>query len=147
MALAVRVAAPVLPLKDPFQRLQRRSTRVWLLVGLIAAASLIDLHLTLTHLRTVGMIEANPLARWVIEQNCAWFLTIWKVWTVGLALSILLWNRTRASSEAAAWFCAGVMIWLMLQWIGYAQHVGELTPVLHKMAHTEHMSWVSLTAN
>jgi hypothetical protein len=144
--MPVAALAPEPDLIQPLG-LRRRSERVWMLVSLIAAASLIDLHLTIVHLQGVGMIEANPLARWVMDAGCAWVLTLWKVASVGLALGIYLRHRHRALTEAAAWISAGIMIWLMLQWIGYSQHVGELTPVLHKIAHAEHVPWVTMSAN
>lgn len=138
MALAIPgVVAASMP--DP---LTRRTTRVCLLAVFIAAASMVDLHLTLTHLRTVGMIEANPLARLLIEQNCVWLLCGWKVLSVGLALAIFVAHARRRTCEAAAWFCAGVMVWLMLQWIGYSQQIGALTPVLHQLAQTDGSQWV-----
>lgn len=141
MALAISGAAPALFVPDP---LKRRTTRVCLLAAFIAAASGIDLYLTLTHLRTVGLIEANPIARLLIAQNCVWLLSGWKLLSVALALTIFVVNARRRACEAAAWFCAGVMVWLMLQWIGYSQQIGALTPVLHQLAQTDGTNWVTM---
>lgn len=134
-----------LSLQPPAGRLARgRGVRVAMLVGFIALASVVDLHLTLTHLRSAGMIEANPIARWVIAMGCAWLLIAWKAAMLALTCSILLGARRRRSGELAAWVGAAIMVWLMWQWIGYAQQVGELTSVLPELAHAEHVHWVAL---
>lgn len=52
---------------------RRRSRRVIVLLAAIIVLSAADLAITLFHLKTMGMMEANPIARFLIEQtSSAW---------------------------------------------------------------------------
>lgn len=53
-----------------------RSRRVISLTALIALLSLADLFMTLTFLRTVGMSEANPVARMVMSYGSPTYLVV-----------------------------------------------------------------------
>jgi hypothetical protein len=140
-------AAPAAADNAPFSGNHRQSTRrghrplrVAALVLLIASMSTADLYLTLTHLNGVGMAEANPIARWVISFNCGWVLAAFKVGLVGFTYATLLLYRRRLSTELAAWLCAGIMVWLTLQWKAYGEALPALTPAIHNLADAEHPS-------
>ena len=61
----------------------------WLLAGVLLL-SLIDLLLTIVHLRSVGMVEANPIAAFLIRSTqSVWVLSAYKLVTVGICLSLL----------------------------------------------------------
>lgn len=122
---------------------RRRSWRVLLAVGVIAAISLADLYLTLLYVRTIGFAEGNPLARWVMQFNCPWVLGVWKVLLVGLTCSIFIYCRHRRFAECGAWFGVAVMVWLAGQWSSYAAAAPALTPVMHEVAQYN-PAWVQM---
>lgn len=124
---------------------RRRAIRVWALTIAIAAMSLGDLSMTLTHLRAVGMGEGNPIARYVIGFNSPALLATWKCATVALACAIFLWARHRRSAEVACWACAGVLAALTVGWIHYANEASKLTPTLDHVAQSEGALWVTMT--
>lgn len=124
--------------------LRLRPVRVAALIVLIMCMSVADLYLTLTYLHGVGMGEANPVARWVMSFNCGWLLGLFKMALVGFTCGTLFAVRKRASAEAAAWLCAGVMVWLTFQWKAYGEAMPALMPVIHTMveAPTGGTNWV-----
>jgi hypothetical protein len=101
--------------------------------------------MTLVHLRSIGMAEANPLARSVIAYNSASALIAWKVSTVGLAVAILIYARHRRTTEIAALFCCCVLLWLTFRWAHYNSQISEITSELNYAAtSTEDPSWVAI---
>lgn len=130
---------------DPVTR--RRVLRVWILMAAVAVLSAADLYMTLTYLRTVGMGEANPLARWVIGYNSAWLLAAWKGASIALACLIFYVFRARRSGEFAAWVCMLILAALSVHWLRYASQVELLTPTLHVVAQQADAAgnWVTLT--
>ncbi len=96
-------------------RLSRECRVVCLLIA-VMLMSLVDLHHTLLYLQTVGMGEANPVARWIMSHDSPLLLIGFKLATVVTASLILLALRRRAAAEVAAWLCAGVLVWLTVRW-------------------------------
>ena len=93
-ALIARPGVFALAQSTPLTHSQRRrALRVWVLVATIVVLSLSDLYMTLAHLRSVGMGEANPLARIVISYNSPALLSAWKCSCVALAAMILILAR------------------------------------------------------
>jgi hypothetical protein len=123
---------------------RRRPIRVICLVTAVALMSLADLYITIIYLRTVGMGEANPIARYVMEHGSQNMLILWKCASVSLACIIFVKYRSRAIAEAASWFAFAVLIWLLIRWIGYADEVWRLTPALHTLSDAESALWVRL---
>lgn len=121
-----------------------RPIRVVMLTFAVLAMSVADLHLTLLHLQSAGMIEGNPLARAVMALNCSWALGAWKMMLVGTTCMILIATRRARSAEIAAWVSAVIMGWLMCQWWAYADSVGALTPALDSIARGKVTNWVQL---
>lgn len=120
----------------------RRSARVIALVVAIFAVSVTDLYLTILYLRHGGMGESNPIARWVIQMNCAWLLSCWKLALVGGACTILLATRRRWSAEVGAWVGAAVMVWLGLHWANYVEAVHHLPVSTSVLADYRSPEWV-----
>ncbi len=133
-----------IPLAGPIAErvLAGRSSRVLMLTLAILTMSIADLHLTLLHLHSAGMIEGNPLARAVMDLNCSWVLGAWKMMLVGTTCLILCSTRNTRSAEIAAWVSVLIMTWLMLQWWAYADQVGLLTPALGAVAEGKVPNWV-----
>lgn len=126
-----------------YHRQRARGIRVVALVTAVAAISLADLHLTLSHLQGVGMGEANPLARFIMSYNCAWLLGAWKVMLAGLTCAILVSTRKHRSAEIAAWVACGICLWLLGRWVHYLEHAPTMvTPILHQVAEGNVPMWV-----
>jgi hypothetical protein len=124
---------------------RHRTARLAGLIAGIVLLSFADLYMTLVHLKSIGMAEANPLARSVMAYNSASGLVAWKFCTVGLAVAILIYARKRRSAEFAALFCCGVLLWLTIRWANYNNHVSELTTELNFAATpTQDPAWVAI---
>lgn len=132
---------------QPDRTERRRGWRVVALTAVIAVLSVLDLRLTLAFLKTGGMSEGNPIARWIISHNCEWLLTIFKLGLVGLTCIILIVLRQRRAAELGAWIGFGVMAWLMVQWELYAEQATQLTVMMaeaERLADLKIVNWVTL---
>jgi hypothetical protein len=121
-----------------------RPTRVLCLLAAVVVLSLADLYMTLVHLLHFGMLEANPLARAIMEYGSPAALIIWKLLTVGLAVGILFAARARRTAEWAAAFCCLTLVCLTGRWISYNIQVAAIGLEIHEARHDE-SSWVSMT--
>ena len=113
-SIALPMAAP------PTPKQRRRALRVWLLLLTIIVLSFADLYMTLAHLRSAGMGEANPLARLVISYQSPLILSLWKCACVALACLILVLARFRRSGEIACWVSCAVLTVLTIHWMQYS---------------------------
>lgn len=113
----------------------RRARRVTLLVLGIIVLSLVDLAITLAYLRANWMMEANPLAAYIIRStNSPWVLAAFKCCTVGICAALLLHLRRFRSGEIAAWCGIGVLTVMAIMWHAYADHMDDHQEML--LAHT-----------
>lgn len=128
----------------PVRKTHARHIRIYLLTAAIGLMSLADLHITLTYLRSGGMGEGNPIARYVIAHGSPALLTMWKCASVAFACLIFLRFRQRRSTEIACWSCSLVLVWLLLQWIQYSNEAGSLTSALHALPDSEAALWVQM---
>ncbi len=117
------------------RRLARRDVRVALLVVLVLLMCFVDLTVTLNYLTTAGFNEANPLARWIMQFNCAWILAAWKLLLMAITGGLLLFTRKHLSSEIGAWLCLVVMIWLMARWHAYSDSAHSTTEFRYGSEH------------
>jgi hypothetical protein len=125
-----------------------RPRRVLVLCAVIVALSVVDLDLTLTHLTTTGMSEANPVARLVMGLGSVWAVAAWKALTVVLCVGILIRTRWTRVSEAAAWFGVAVLMALTLRWGAYVQEkrfILERAPSAEYLASLQDEHWVRLS--
>jgi hypothetical protein len=116
---AMTASSSASPASGP-RRLARRDVRVVLLVSLVLLMCAVDLVVTLNYLTTAGFNEANPLARWIMQYNCAWILAGWKLLLTTITCGLLCFTRRHLSGEIGAWVCLGVMLWLMARWHTYS---------------------------
>lgn len=94
-----------------------RARRVCLLLFGIVLLSLADLVLTITHLRTIGMLEANPIASFLISSTQSWVtLSVYKIMTVGTCVLLLYQARRHYSCEIASWFGIMVLAGISVTW-------------------------------
>ncbi|MEC9374045.1 MAG: DUF5658 family protein, partial [Planctomycetota bacterium] len=117
------------------------------MVGLLSAATvlqLLDLALTLTFMKTTGMVELNPLARWIVDMGGAEGLVAFKAASVLVSLGVLFAVRHHRSAEIGAWIMCAVLLALTARWI---ENVAALAMELHAIAPMEAMGderWVRI---
>jgi hypothetical protein len=100
-----------------------RSRRVVLLIVGIVLLSLGDLLITVTYLRSTGMLEANPIAGYIIRlTGSVSALTVYKALTVGICVGLLYRLRRLVEGEVAAWCAVSILAFMSLQWYHYAHH-------------------------
>jgi len=104
-----------------------RQRRIWTLLACIAALSIADLALTLTHLASpMGMAEMNPIARWLMDAGCLWVVASYKAFTVAIAMSLLHLARHTRAGELGTWFCFAVLVILCIHWLQYNAMICDL---------------------
>lgn len=133
------------PLAVEVANSRARSTRVIGLTVAIILLSVADLYITLMYFRSVGMSEANPIARWIMTGSSTGFLIWWKLLSVGIASTIFLVARRFRSAELAAWGCCLLLVWLTVRWSAYSQEVVKLTPVIDQLAQADSHRWIIST--
>jgi hypothetical protein len=106
-----------------YRLVARRSRRVMVLVAGIIILSVADFVVTLAFLRANWMMEANPIAAYLIEETQSpWILAAFKAVTVGVCVGLLYRVRHHRCGEVAAW-CAMVILTIMsLMWHSYSSH-------------------------
>ena len=125
--------------------LRRRELRVIALLAAIILFSLGDLIATVTHLRGLGMIEANPVAAHIIQlSGSALPLTLYKAFTVAVCVGVLYRLRHHVQSEVGAWFGLTVLVTLMLYWGHYATHIVDLPNYVDDIAELRYHGWLTL---
>lgn len=111
-------------LAKPQARVRDRSRRVILLIVGIIVLSLGDLLITVTCLTSTGMIEANPIAEFLIRHTgSVAVLVAYKTLTVAVCTGVLFRLRRHAEGEAAAWCAVLILALTSLQWYHYAREM------------------------
>ena len=99
-----------------------RSRRVNLLIVGIVLLSLGDLLITITYLQSTGMLEANPIAGYIIRvTGSVSILAAYKALTVGICVGLLYRLRRLVEGEAAAWCAVSILAFMSFQWYHYAR--------------------------
>ena len=81
-----------------------------------------DLLITVTYLRSTGMMEANPIAETIIRvTGSVAALAAYKALTVGICVSLLYRLRRLVEGEVAAWCAVAILALLAIQWHNYAR--------------------------
>ena len=122
-----------------------RSRRVMALLGAVVLLSLGDLLVTLAYLKSVGLMEANPIAVYLIESTqSAWVLACFKGLTVGFCATVLFCLRRHREGEIGAWCAAAILVFTALQWHQYAQSVDgpEAVRLAGASDLGEHLLWL-----
>lgn len=108
-----------------------RPRRVIVLVLGIIVLSLADLIVTLAFLQANWMIEANPIAAYLIRSTqSAWVLAAFKCCTVGICASLLFRVRHHLAGELAAWFAVVILAGMSVMWYSYSTHFENSHDVL-----------------
>lgn len=123
------IQAPHAPISDARSPLAGipRPARVVYLVIVAWLLGLADLGITMTFLTSVGMFEANPIARFIIGLGSPAALIAFKLATMALTSWIVLAARARWQAESAAWICVAILGWLTVHWYGYMEFTRKTT--------------------
>lgn len=114
-----------------------RPRRVLVLLAAIVVLSLADLAITLSHLRSTGMVEANPVAAFLIRHTgSAWALGLFKVGTVMACVLLLFRVRHHVQGEIASWLALFILVGVSVMWHYYAQASDD--PQTVRIAHVLH---------
>lgn len=117
--------------------------RLMLLIFAIMLMSAADLFCTMTYMSSVGMLEVNPIARFMVSVGSAQQLVLFKLFTIALSCGALYLARRNPLSERVAWLCAAGLLALMLHWTAYNSSVSELTNEITTLAlHGGHDWWI-----
>jgi uncharacterized membrane protein len=107
---------------DPHVR--SRARRVIVLLAAVVVLSVADLLVTLVHLRTIGMMEANPVAAFLIRvTESPVSLICFKALTVFICVALLYRLRHHAEGEVAAWCAVVILVALAVMWHDYARRI------------------------
>lgn len=103
-----------------------RSRRVLILVMGIIVLSMADLAITLAYLRAHWMMEANPIAAFLIKYTQSpWSLACYKALTVLVCVVLLVRLRQHKAGELAAWCALAILGVMSVMWHTYSQHFDD----------------------
>lgn len=111
-----------------------RVRRINLVLLAVVLMGLADLAYTLTYMRGSGMIEANPIARAMIEIGAARQLVLYKLLTLVVCCGAIYVCRKTRQAELGAWICCSVMLLLTFHWVNYNAMMSEMTTEFAIMA-------------
>jgi hypothetical protein len=119
--------------------LRSRIRRINLVLLAVVLMGLADLAYTLTYMRGSGMVEANPIARKMIEIGSAQQLVLYKLLTLVICCGAIYFCRRTRQAELGAWICCLVMFGLTLHWVNYNSAVQDMADELAIMAELSRM--------
>lgn len=121
-----------------------RGTRVILALAVVALMSAADLWMTLLHMRSGGMMEANAIVRFVAATGSPALLAWWKVASVMPCLLLLFARRDRVGTEVAAWGACLLMSLVVWHWVGYSQAVMDFGSTMLDAQAQNDATWVAM---
>jgi hypothetical protein len=128
--------------------LNKRMQRLSVLITIIVGLSIADLLFTLIHLQSLGMVEANPVARAIILTGDAHQLVSFKLASVAVGCGCLYLGRRSRKIEFAAWLCAIGLGVLTVHWFNYNAEFKLIAEDLVQVDVSQHSeSWVTLPRN
>ncbi len=106
------------------------SRRIVLLIAAIVLMGLADLACTLAYMQTVGLPEANPIARWLARFGDTRAIIGFKLLTMLLSCLCLYVGRRERRMEFAAWACTIILLCLSVHWISFNKSITEHTNLI-----------------
>lgn len=115
------------------------------LLAAIVVLSIADLVITMTHLTTTGMAEANPLAVWLIETTQSpWSIMLLKALSVGTTVLVLYKLRQRVQGEIGSWCGVAILVMVSFFWHTYSESFADPQTVSLAQAGGYGEGWVRL---
>lgn len=124
-----------------------RGRRVVTLLIAIVAMSIGDLLMTLTFARSIGMVELNPLARFLMQAPSPAYIIVYKLSSVLIASAILFMARKTRVGELGSWLAFFGLLWLTIRWLEYSEAMVFITGQVHYFANVEQSNWVAMPAD
>ena len=115
------------PVSDTAIRARRCRLRIIILLAAMGLMGLCDLALTITYMQSVGMIEVNPLARYIVHAGGVPLLIIFKLALMTCSTAFLYVARGNKFAEPIAWLCAIILLGLMVHWFNYNREIPDFT--------------------
>ena len=107
--------------------------------------SLGDLVITLICLRSTGMMEANPIASFLVRSTqSVSVLAAYKTLTVGICVGLLYYLRRHVEGEVAAWCVVAILAVTSLQWFHYTRHFDAFAGIQLARHSTGGAQWIVL---
>ncbi len=119
--------------------LRSRARRINLALLSVVLMGLADLAYTLTYMRSSGMVEANPIARKMVEIGSTQQLVMYKLLTLAICCGAIYFCRRTKQAEFGAWICCLVMLVLTVHWVNYNEAVEDMTNEFALMAEFANM--------
>ena len=134
------------PTEPKLQASSANKRRLVLLITAIILMGLTDLALTLTYMRSIGMIEMNPLARLMISIGQTRQLVLFKLLTITVSVGCLIAMRHHRWAERAAWCAVVLLLGVMFHWVTYNNSLSSITNELTLLVSGEQHSelWVRI---
>ena len=126
---------------------QARAWRVLTLLVAVAAMSLGDLIMTLTYAQSIGMVELNPLARFLMQSSSPLYIILYKLGSVMIACLILFVARKTRVAELGTWLAFFGLLWLTMRWVQYSEAMVDISGHVHHLANVEKENWVEMGAD
>jgi len=124
---------PLVDRLEPDASSRRRGRRVLILLAAVSLLGVGDLYATLAHVNSIGMVELNPVAAYLINADSDAGLVLYKLGTIGIAVGLVVRSRHHRSAEAASWVMILIMAALTFHWHNYNETVArELTGVCYE---------------
>lgn len=101
------------------------SRRLMLLLTAMFLMGMGDLLCTLAYMRSVGLPEMNPIARWIAANGTSQSLVLYKLLTISVSCGALYLARRHRRAEVCGWACAAILFALTLHWISFNRSVSE----------------------
>ena len=96
----------------------------------VLVLSLADLLVTLMHLKSRGLMEANPIAAWIIgHTGSVSVLAAYKAATVAVCVGLLYRLRRHVQGEVAAWCAIMILAVVSFHWYQYGREIDGLVDI------------------
>jgi len=96
-----------------------------------------DLACTVIYMTHIGLLEMNPLARFMIEIGGLRQLVVFKLGSMALSCGCLYLTRYHRRTEQMAWVCAVILLLLTVHWMRYNAEIPGLTHEIGVIALSE----------
>lgn len=143
--MPARTPSPASARRGPLPRADAaREFRVCVLLFTVALLSAADLWMTLLHMRSGGMMEANVLVRNLARLGSPALIAWWKLASVTPFLLLIFITRRRPGAELTAAAACVLLAYVTWHWAGYSDALMRYGDMLLQMPIQDHPSWITL---
>ncbi|MEO1130731.1 MAG: DUF5658 family protein, partial [Planctomycetota bacterium] len=121
----------------PSEAVLAAARRVQLVIVAVLLMGFADLACTVIYMTHIGLLEANPLARFMIELGGLRQLVLFKLATMVVSSGCLYLARFHRTAEPMAWTCAAILLLLTIHWVNYNERIPSLTREINIIAFSD----------